>query len=204
MRVAVLCVLSLAPAATKADAEDDPRPPERFSADSLFQPGRYEASVTSGVLFSPFIANTKRPVINYSITELQLGYMLTDFKETGFFRGNFELAGEAFASDIFAGPGSYIAGGTLWGRYNFVRPGWRLVPFLQAGAGLTTTDIDHHIVGQPFNFNLNLGAGLRYFLAPRWAINLEYRYQHISNANMGRNNVGINAHGPILGVSFLF
>ena len=46
--------------------------------------------------------------------------------------------------------------------------------------------------------------GVRYFLSKRWALALEYRYQHISNANIGAENVGINAQGPILGVSFLF
>lgn len=175
-----------------------------FSIDTLFGQGRYEASFNNGVFFSPYIATYNRPTINYTITEIQLGYMLTEFRDTGFFRGNFEVLGEGFGSGIFAGPGSYIAGLTVWARYNFVRPGCRLVPYLQAGAGLVSTDIDRGIVGQPFNFNLDLGAGVRWFIRPRWALNLEYRYQHISNANTGKRNLGINAQGPILGVSYLF
>lgn len=175
-----------------------------FSIDNLFEHGRYEASFNNGVLFSPYIATYNRPTINYTMTEIQFGYMLTEFKETGFFRGNFEVVGEGFGSGIFAGAGSYIAGLTLWARYNFVRPGCRLVPYLQAGAGLVSTDIDRGIVGQPFNFNLDLGAGFRWFIRPQWALNLEYRYQHISNANTGKRNLGINAQGPILGVSYLF
>ena len=59
------------------------------------------------------------------------------------------------------------------------------------------TDIDRGIVGQRFNFNLGVEA--RYFVAKSWAINLEYRYQQISNANLGHRNLGINAYGPILG-----
>jgi hypothetical protein len=59
-------------------------------------------------------------------------------------------------------------------------------------------------LGQPFNFNLDLGVGVRYFVGRNWALNLEYRYQHISNANLGAKNLGINAAGPILGISCFF
>jgi opacity protein-like surface antigen len=173
-------------------------------SEGLFEQSRYEATLTSGVLFSPFLATGGRPTINYTITEVQFGYMLSDVKGRGCWRGNFELVGEGFGSAIFEGSGSYIAGVTVWMRYNFVPRGWRLVPFTQAGMGLTSTDIDHKYVGQPFNFNLELGLGTRYLLSEHWSLNLEYRYQHISNANTGVHNIGINAHGPVLGLSYLF
>jgi opacity protein-like surface antigen len=69
---------------------------------------------------------------------------------------------------------------------------------------LVTTDIDRGLVGQPFNFSLDLGVGLRYFVTRRWSINLEYRFQHISNADLGQRNIGINAQGPVLGISCFF
>jgi len=175
------------------------------SLDGYFSSGRYEAGLTGGAFFSPFVATRGRPTINYSFTSVQLGYMLGDVKGDGWWRGNFEVAGEGFGSGIFDDPGTYIAGGTLWLRYNFVprrSPG--LVPFVEAGAGAVSTDIDRGIVGQPFNFNLDLGIGVRYFIARDWALNLEYRYQHISNANTGPNNLGINACGPFLGISHFF
>lgn len=177
---------------------------ETRSVEDLFSRGKFEATVTSGVLFSPFIADGGRPTINYTITEIQVGYMLADVGSKGWTRGNFELIGDGFGSAIFEGPGTFIAGVTFWGRYNFVQPGWRFVPFAQGGLGLTSTDIPRHIVGQPFNFNLELGVGTRYFVARNWSIQLEYRYQHISNANTGPHNLGINGNGPVLGVSYLF
>jgi opacity protein-like surface antigen len=85
-----------------------------------------------------------------------------------------------------------------------VQPDWRFVPYVQGGAGLTATDISRGIVGQTFQFNLNIAAGTRYFLAERWCLNLECRYQHVSNANTGKHNLGINALGPFLGVSYFF
>ena len=131
--------------------------------------------------------------------------MLGDVKGDGWWRGNFELAGEAFGSAIFDGDGSYISGGTLWLRYNFVPPNSPgLVPFAEAGAGAVSTDIDHSILGQPFNFNLDLGAGVRYLIGRNWSLSLEYRYQHISNAGLNKHNLGINADGPILGIWYFF
>jgi len=187
-----------------ADAIGETPVADPDSIEALFSRGQFEGALTSGALFSPFLATLNRPTINYTITEVQVGYMLGDVKGEGGLRGNFEFIGEGFGSAIFHGPGSFIAGITLWGRYNFVQPGWRFVPFLQAGAGLTSTDVPHRYVGQPFNFNLELGAGTRFFVAPRWALAAEFRYQHISNANTGRHNLGINAAGPILGVSYFF
>ncbi len=175
------------------------------STSDLFVAGRYEAGFGSGVLFSPFVATRHRPTINCTITELQLGYMLGDVKEAGWLRGNWELAGDGFGSAVFEGSGSYVAGATLWLRYNFVpRQPLGLAPYLQGGAGIAFTDIDREIVGEPFNFNLDVGVGLRYFITQRWSVNLEYRYQHLSNANLGHHNLGINAHGPLLGVSYFF
>ncbi len=131
--------------------------------------------------------------------------MLGDVKARAWWRGNFEVAGEGFGSAIFEGPGGYIAGGTLWLRYNFVpKCSCGFVPYFQAGGGGVSTDIDRGIVGQPFNFNLDLGVGVRYLAGRNWSISLEYRYQHISNADLGVRNLGINAGGPILGVSYFF
>jgi opacity protein-like surface antigen len=193
------------PAVSQADP---PQELEATDSDStfstLFDSGHYELTLNNGVLFSPFVATRNRPTINYSLTELQFGYMVTDVQEHGMFRGNFEITGAAFGSGIFEGTGSYIAGCTTWVRYNFVPARGRFAGYAQAGGGVVGTDIDRGIVGQTFNFNLDLAVGVRYFLFPKISLNLEYRYQHISNANLGRKNVGINAHGPMLGLSYLF
>jgi hypothetical protein len=171
---------------------------------TLFRDGDYEFSLNTGVVFSPFLATFGRPTINYTITEGQFGIMLNQAQGHGFFRGNSEFVAELFGSDIFEGSGNYIAGMTLWLRYNFVPESGRVIPFIQAGAGLTATDIDQRIVGQVFNFNLEIGAGARLLLSPHWSLNLECRYQHVSNANTGRHNLGINSIGPLAGASYFF
>lgn len=169
----------------------------------FFRCGRLEAAVTSGVLFSPFIL-TSRPPVNYTQSALQLGYMLNDPVRLGLLRGNLEIAGEAFGGAIFKGEGSYVSGGTLWLRGNLVIDRSPFVPYVQAGAGLTCTDVNRDLTGQNFNFNLDLGFGVRCFVTRHCSVNLEYRYQHISNAYMSRHDLGVNAQGPMLGLSFFF
>jgi len=199
-------LLLICQVATGGEAQQQTNDTKTVVMDLWFTDGQCEATFTSGALFSPFGPTKGRPTINYTISELQLGYMLTDPHGPGWLRGNVELAGEGFGGAVFLGSsGSYVAGGTLWLRYNFLRTkAYGLCPFFQGGGGFTFTDIDRGVVGQRFNFNLDLGAGARYFLSQRCSLNLEYRYQHISNANLGPHNLGINSHGPILGFSYFF
>lgn len=169
-----------------------------------FQRNKYELSLSSGIMFSPVGADRERHTVNYTLSGLQLGWMLTDVNDAGWLRGNVELAGEAMGGTVFKGRGSYLAGGTFWVRYNFVQPDWRWVPYVQAGAGAEGTDMDQRLIGENFNFNLGIVAGLRYFASEKWAVNAECRYQHISNAKIARRDIGINAVGPVLGLSYFF
>ncbi len=175
---------------------------ENLSLEENFHSGRFEPAVGGGVLFSPIVAGKGRPVENYAPATVQLGYMVTDLWGEGFPRGNLELAVEGFGAGIFSGTGHYIAGSTLLFRHNFVPHGWRVIPFVELGAGLTSMDIDHRYDGQNFNFNLSAALGARYFIQPRLAVSLEYRYQHISNADLGAHNIGLNAEGPVLSLSW--
>jgi hypothetical protein len=201
---AVLLLLSLQLARAGNQSEGTNSAPA-YSFEQSFDSGRFETTATSGVLFSPIGPSRMRPTIDYTVSGMQFGYMLGGIQGSGWLRGSFELAGEGFGSRIFNGTGSYIAGGTLWLRYNFVPPNSpRLVPYFQAGFGAVATDISPEIVGQSFNFNIDGSAGLRYFFSRDFCVNLEFRFQHISNANMAPRNLGINAAGPMLGVSYFF
>lgn len=175
-----------------------------MSYDDAFAAGKWEVTAGGAAFFSPFSATRNRAVYNYALAVVDAGYMLTDIKEWGPARGNVELVGELFGGPLFQGRGNYVMGMTLWGRYNFIQPDWRVVPYAQIGAGLGATDIDQSIIGQVFQFNLNVAFGARYFFRPDLALNAEYRYQHLSNANSGNRNVGVNAQGIFLGVSWFY
>ncbi len=174
------------------------------TVESQFQSGQFEGSFGGGFFVSPFVTHLDAPMVDYTLTEFELGCMLTDPRGRGILHGNLECAGEAFGGAIFRGQGNYVAGGTFWLRYNFVRPAGRFVPYAELGAGAGETDLDRRIEGQNFNFNLDLGVGARYFVSSNWSVNLEYRYQHISNGGMSRHNVGVNADGPVLSISRFF
>lgn len=185
-------------------ATPDTETPAEASFINRFRAGQREAALTSGVLFSPLFVRTKRPSIYYTQSALQMGWMVSNPHGPGLLHGNFQLAGEVFGGAIFKGHGNCISGGTFWFRRNFVYPNWRMVPYVQIGAGVTFTDADRVLVGQTFNFNLDAGIGARWLVSRRCSMSMEYRYQHISNANQARHNLGINGQGPVLGVSFFF
>jgi len=175
-----------------------------LSTDAAFQKGGWEVGIDSGVMFSPFVFNVQKRTVHYTTSGIQVGYMLDNPDNTGWLRGNFEVVNEVFGDGVFEGRGSYVVGDTIWIRYNFVPAGWKLKPYVQMGGGVEWTDIDRRILGQDFNFNLNLAGGVRYMITPRCSLNLEYRYQHFSDAGMSKVNLGVNAQGVVLGISWLF
>jgi lipid A 3-O-deacylase len=174
------------------------------SVEDNFHRGWHEATFGAGFLISNVVRADNRPNIDYTVIDASVGYMVWTPNSGGFFRGNLELAPEIFGAYVFHGPGNYVAGATLWLRYNFVQPGWKLVPYLEGGGGGTALDIPDKFDGKIFNFNLDAAIGLRYFVEPRCSVNVEYRFQHISNADLWSHNVGVNTTGPFVGVSFFF
>src|SRR5581483_2092301 len=134
------------------------------STETCFQSGRFEGLAGQTLMFSPALG-ASRPPVDYTCTEIAMGYMLTDPHGKSVLRGNLEVIGSLFAGGIFDGRGHYVTGTTGWIRYHFLLPGCRFVPYLAAGPGLTETDVDRRIEGRNFNFNLNLAAGTRYLLS---------------------------------------
>jgi lipid A 3-O-deacylase len=199
-KIAVLSVM----AGPKLMADPQTSADNSFSIDDNFRFGWHEVSAGSSVYFTSVVRRFDHPEMNYAGGFLQTAYTLTSPDGDGPLRGSFQLALEAFGSGVYRGYGSYVAGGTLWCRYNFVQPGWRLVPFVEGGAGLTSMDIPHRYDGKDFNFNLELGGGARFFVTEHWSLNAEYRFQHISNADIWYRNVGVNTLGVTTGVSFYF
>lgn len=178
--------------------------PPPVKARSFFARGNWEGMAGGAVMFSPLGAVGGRPEVNYAMAVGQAGYMLTEVRGPGLLRGNFEAVGEVFGGSIYQGRGSYVTGLTLWGRYNFVPQDWRVTPYAQLGLGIGMADKDKNVFGSLFGFNIDAALGARYFVRPQLALHAEYRFQHISNANTAPHNLGINAHGPMVGVAWLF
>jgi hypothetical protein len=96
---------------------------------------------------------------------------------------------------------SYGVGGSPIGaQVNFVHYR-RVEPFLTSGGGFLY--FNHHMFGATqFNFTAQLGGGVQLFTSSRrTAIDLGYKYHHISNANLGNQNPGLDSHMLFVGLS---
>ena len=83
----------------------------------------------------------------------------------------------------------------------------RLKPYAQVGAGILVVNKAVPVPRSPlFQFTGDFGGGLMYMLNAKRAINLGYKYFHISNGNINgkSNNPGFNANVFYLNYSFWF
>jgi hypothetical protein len=76
-------------------------------------------------------------------------------------------------------------------------------PFVTSGGGFLYFDRRMFGTAQQFNFTAQFGGGLQ-LLSPgrRTALDVGYKYHHISNANLDRTNPGMASHLFFVGVSF--
>ncbi|MGD8329322.1 MAG: acyloxyacyl hydrolase [Acidobacteriota bacterium] len=99
-------------------------------------------------------------------------------------------------------------GGTVWGvganliyEHHFAVKG-RVLPVWKLGAGILYTN---HAVPEGEtrrNFSLLTALGVDFMVSERSALFVGYRFHHVSNANTGYRNPGINVHSIIVGLSF--
>lgn len=87
-------------------------------------------------------------------------------------------------------------------KYNFTALENRWMPYSNFGFGVIYEPIGHHVQGTDFNFILQTGVGVEYFLDEKRAINIQYRYRHISNASIRMPNSSINSSFILVGMSF--
>lgn len=135
----------------------------------------------------------------------RIGMVLTDEIKIGLFSGNVELFVEPMFARYTQPVAAEAAGGSLGIKYNLLSFG-RWMPFWDAGAGMLWTNLVPRIPEQstPFNFMLETGPGIHYFLTTGMAFTVGIRYHHISNADIGRRNTGLNAVMPYVGLSWFF
>jgi Lipid A 3-O-deacylase (PagL) len=128
------------------------------------------------------------------------------WKEPFAVRWVFDAVPMALVGDRYTSTGrraySYGVGGSPIGaQVNFVH--YRHVePFLTSGGGFLY--FNHRMFGttQQFNFTAQLGGGVQFFTSSRrTAIDLGYKYHHISNANLANQNPGLDSHMLFVGLS---
>ena len=170
---------------------------------------RLSAQFVAGALFTPMAWVKNHTTFNYVQTDLRFGWMASEPSKTKYFgTGNFELLFELTNSFIYEGPGNYMRGYTLLGRYNLLLSDPRWATYFQVGVGAVVNDaykdMSQKAVGQAIEFTPQMSIGLRYFIARRWTMDLEAMFHHVSNAYLSDRNNGINAVGGFLGVTYFF
>lgn len=135
----------------------------------------------------------------------QIGYVLTDKLDAGYFSGAFEVIVEPVGAHFFEPFSASLFGGSLVLKYDFLSYG-RWIPYWDVGAGMVWTDLASRIPEQStqFNFILGTGPGVQYLVTDRTAVSLGVRLSHISNANLGDRNTGINAVLGLIGFAYYF
>jgi hypothetical protein len=128
---------------------------------------------------------------------VRIGRVMTGELGHGWGKGTFELAGEITPVDsVFWGGYKNVYGFGITPvdmKWNFTS-GKRLVPFVEAAAGLlwTTANIPPGDTSQ-INFTPGGGGGMHIFLKPGRALTWTLRAVHISSASLGDHNPGVNA-----------
>jgi hypothetical protein len=145
-----------------------------------------------------------RQAHDLALASLSYGHMLGPVLGEGhWYQGNPELRLEAFTGAQFNPNSQWLVGLTPHLRYNFMT-GTRYVPFFDAGAGVTATGIGAPDLSGTFEFNLQPGTGIEWFIRDNVALSVEARYVHWSCAGMNHPNLGLNGVTGMLGLAYFF
>jgi lipid A 3-O-deacylase len=181
-------------------------PAERIWAGGVgegFRRGTHEAGFSLGAGFGMAIIGSKE-THDLALATLHYGWVFTEVVGQGhWYRGNWELRGEAFGGGQYRSPRKYVAGALPLIWYDFAT-GTRWVPFVNAGAGVAATDIRGADLSTTFEFTLQAGAGVNYFWRDNAAVTFQYRGVHLSNAGIKDPNLGVNTSMFSVGMSWFF
>ena len=145
-----------------------------------------------------------REAHDLALASLTYGHMLGHVLGEGhWYRGNLEFRLEAFTGAQFSPRTEWLVGLTPHLRYNLAT-GTRWVPFADGGAGVTATGIGPPDLSGTFEFNLQAGGGVLFFLEKNLAVTLDVHYTHWSCAHLHEPNLGLNGVTGMLGISWFF
>jgi lipid A 3-O-deacylase len=128
---------------------------------------------------------------------------ITDPIGSIWYRGQVSLGAELLAFTTSEPLTGYGVGITPKLQYTFIGLD-RLRPYIEGGGGPIWTDLGGQVPEQPgeFNFVVWGGAGGAWLLTPQWALNIGYRFVHISNGGTRTPNSGLNFGLPFAGLSY--
>ena len=167
----------------------------------------------SGALWSN--VRSGKPNAAYTIVPISLTASLKvddvslDHELGGILRGQTEFFFRGDYDQIVHGPETHYEGLIVGPRYNFVQPGWKVIPYVEGGVGFVFADSapDRQGLGQDFEFTFIAGAGAKYMITDDFSVRLGVEYQHVSNADLSdppNPNHPIDGLGPKLSFGYSF
>jgi lipid A 3-O-deacylase len=196
---------AIAESSLKSESNNQPQQSTIWKTDvgSGFRKNVMNIGLTAGSGFGLKIFGSKKSH-ELALVYGHMGWMATDviFKNQ-WYEGNLELWGEIFAGEQYHPEPGSVFGLTIGPRYHFITYS-RWVPFIDAGAGVSGTDIGEPDLGSKFEFNVQLGVGTHYFFLDNIALTFQIRGIHLSNAYIKLPNHGANALLFLVGATYFF
>jgi len=168
-----------------------------------FRPTVHTFSVEAGVGLG-IAAFGGRQAHDLALISLSYGHMLGPVHGQGhWYRGNLEGRLELFGGGQYSPATDWLVGLTPHLRYNFAT-GTRWIPFFDVGAGVTATGIGPPDLSGTFEFNLQVGPGVLWFVRDNLALTGEVKYLHLSCAGLHAPNLGLNGVVGMIGLTWFF
>ena len=163
--------------------------------------GGTQWSVSYGLGINQTIANSAEG-IHIASGAVRWSYMWSE-KGSGVLRGHPSFAIEFVPAMAFvtAGHTTWALGANIMYEHHFAVAG-RVLPVWRIGAGALHAGNPIPAGETAFNFTLLMDAGVDFLVTDRQALYVGYRFHHVSNANIGTVNPGINVHTIAFGMSF--
>jgi len=174
------------------------------SADKLISTATGEYGVLTGYGISHVGFGATRHQIQTWDLILRGGYFLSDEVGKGsWYQGRHEVMLELPFHLAVSNDGRSMVGVYALGQWRFTSLD-EFVPYLLAGGGPLFVDLGLPTMGSKLCFSYQAGTGLQYFIDKKTALNLEYRYHHISNADTAKPNEPLNSSKILIGVSVYY
>lgn len=144
---------------------------------------------------------------DFAFTNPRYGYVFTDMIGEdvlgGYLKGNGEVVIEGLFGMGLKGAHGATEGLTINYKHNFIT-GTRFVPFVELGMGVSFNQWHLYECQTDFEFILQAGAGVQYFFTDDWALIVEGRWHHMSNAGITYPNPGLNDIMGTAGITHFF
>lgn len=181
------------------------RDPSSFDAREVLRKGTFELGGAVGYAQGTTAIGAAESANRSAVFVMpRAGMILTEPLGRNWWQGNVELMIEPVVARFTKPFAAEAVGGSFVLKYNLLSFG-RWMPFWDVGAGIVWTNLAPRIPEQStqFEFVLETGPGLQYFVTDRITWMMGVRLHHISNSNLGDRNTGINGVLPYIGLSFM-